>query len=159
MDIDNNEEQQQIMHQNKSIDVASMKDNFQGLAKTIEILQSVYNNVEGDKIKSKITKTFEEIVNMGDYFKFLITIQQHNEEMMKSPDLVKSILGLINAIVTHIFIQYKDQDPKKLKDKQLTTYLITISVFWTFLTKIEKNDSPLVQNKSDKNIPVPSSIS
>ncbi len=135
-----------------------MKDNFQGLAKTIEILQSVYNNVAGDKIKSKITKTFEEIVNMGDHFKFLNTLS-HDAEVMKSPDLVKSILGLINAIVTHIFIQYKDQDPKKLKDKQLTTYLITISVFWTFLTKLDKNDSPLAQNKSDKNIPVAPPIS
>jgi hypothetical protein len=122
MDIDNKEEQQQIMHQSKFIDVASMKDNFHGLAKTIEILQSVYNNVEGDKIKNKITKNFEEIVKMGNHLKFLLTTQQHNEDMMKSPDLVKSILGLINAIVTHIFIHYNDQDPKKLKDKQLTTY-------------------------------------
>ena len=58
-----------------------ISSNFKMLSKAIEILQSVFNNIDNDKIKTKIMKTFEEIISISDYFQFLLNLQLNNQQI------------------------------------------------------------------------------
>ena len=155
MEIDSSQQkdQKQQEPENQS-DIDSIKESLQTMAKAMEILQSVYNSVSADsKIRVKITKTFEDIVNMSDYFKFLQTLHSLFPELSSTPTLMQSTLSMMNAIVTHIFIYYKDQDPKKqIKEKSLVTNVITLSVFWTFTLSLSNQKEFPAKSSIESNI-------
>lgn len=75
-------------------------------SKYIEILKDLHTQIDNkDKIKTHISKTFEDILEESNGFGFLsILVKLHK----KSYNLSAQVLSLINSIVMHIFILQKE---------------------------------------------------
>jgi len=88
MEIDHsNEEQKQI--QSTTYNLTFLKENFSLLGKAIEIIQNVYNHSSQEKLKLKIAKTCEEIVNIGQNFTFFLYIQERDSEFLRDGELLR----------------------------------------------------------------------